>query len=64
MATATNPTAQPRANSVPSAILESKLISETSLASECFIQQRFSSKLQIFLISYVNTIYSDYSVSV
>lgn len=52
----------PRGVNIPSAIIDSKLMSETSLAQDCFIKQQFSSKLQAYLIGYVNSIYSDYSI--
>jgi len=39
-----------------------KKISDTSMADECFVNQRFSSRLQAFLIGYNNSIYSEYSV--
>lgn len=52
----------PRNSITPSAIINNNLLSPTSLASECFINQRFSSKLQIFLVGYVNSIYSQHSV--
>jgi hypothetical protein len=52
----------PRSSDIPSAIIDNGLLSETSLASDCFINQRFSNKLQAFLIGYVDSIYSNYSV--
>jgi hypothetical protein len=52
----------PRTVNIPSAIINSDLISDTAIASECFIDQRFSNKLQAYLIGYVNSIYSNYSV--
>lgn len=52
----------PRSSNIPSAIIDNELLSNTSAAAECFIDQRFSSKLQAYLIGYVNTIYSNYSV--
>jgi hypothetical protein len=39
-----------------------KKMSTTSLANECFVNQRFSGKLQAFLIGYNNSIYSEHSV--
>ncbi len=38
-------------------------LSETSSALECFTQQRFSRKLQEYLINYRNLVVSDYSVT-
>jgi hypothetical protein len=52
----------PRDVNVPSTIINSDLLSVTSLASDCFIKQKFSRKLQAYMIGYVNSIYSDYSV--
>jgi hypothetical protein len=52
----------PRGSEIPSAIIDNKLMSDTSLAEDCFIKQRFSNKLQAYMIGYVNTIYSNYSV--
>jgi hypothetical protein len=37
-------------------------LSGTSSAPECFVNQRFSSKLQAFMIAYVNSISSNYPV--
>lgn len=54
--------AMPRSSPIPSAILESGLMSTTSKASDCFVNQKFSAKLQAFLIGYVSSIYSYYSV--
>lgn len=52
----------PRSSVIPTSIAQSGLMSTTSKASDCFINQKFSGKLQAFLIGYVNTIYSYYSV--
>lgn len=52
----------PRDVNIPSAITNAKLMSTTSLAPDCFVGQKFSNKLQAYLIGYVNSIYSDYSV--
>lgn len=38
------------------------VMSTTSSAPECFINQRFSAQLQAFMISYVNSIHSNYPV--
>jgi hypothetical protein len=53
----------PAVQSIPTNMLVKGVMSGTSSAPECFINQRFSAKLQAFLISYVNAIYSDYPVS-
>lgn len=52
----------PVVQSLPTNIVGSGILSPTSLAVECYINQRFSGKLQAFLVSYVNGVYSDYSV--
>lgn len=52
----------PRSSSIPGGIIQQGLISTTSLASDCFVKQKFSGKLQAYLIGYVNSIYSYYSV--
>lgn len=52
----------PRTSTIPGTIVQAGLMSETSNASDCFIQQQFSAKLQAFMIGYVNSIYSYYSV--
>jgi hypothetical protein len=39
------------------------LINSTSNADECFINQRFSGKMQAFLVGYVSNITSGYGVS-
>lgn len=51
----------PMIQTLPTNVLKS--MSTTSSAPECFVNQRFSAKLQAFLISYVNSVYSDYPVS-
>ncbi len=52
----------PRTVNIPSNIINNNLMSDTSVASDCFIRQKFSNKLQAYLIGYVNNIYSNYSV--
>lgn len=52
----------PREVLLPSKLLDSKVMSSTSLATNCFVGQQFSNKLQAYLIGYVNSIYSDYAV--
>jgi hypothetical protein len=52
----------PRTAQIPIGIAMSGLMSNTSSAASCFIDQQFSAKLQAFMIGYVNSIYSDYSV--
>lgn len=52
----------PRASAIPEALLASDLISPTSKAADCFVYQKFSAKLQAFLIGYTNSVYSYYSI--
>lgn len=51
-----------RSNIVPTAILSKDLLSETSEAYKCFTEQAFSANLQTFLINYVMSVSSYYSV--
>jgi len=52
----------PRSVNIPSNIAQSGIMSDTSWADDCFIYQKFSSRLQAYMIGYVNAIYSNYSV--
>jgi len=52
----------PRNSGIPSAIIEGGLLSDTSVARDCFVYQDFSNKLQAFLVGYVNEALSNYSV--
>ena len=52
----------PSVSILPTNLMKAGILSSTSSAPECFINQRFSSKLQAFLIDYVNSISSDYSI--
>lgn len=47
---------------IPTNIRAQAMMSDTSLAAECFINQRFSAQLQAFLISYNNYMQSNYAV--
>lgn len=49
---------------LPTAIISEDLISPTSKAHECFVNQKFSANLQAMLISYVVSVSSEYSVYV
>lgn len=51
-----------RANYIPSNIAVSHLLSTTNSAYTCFTQQKFSADLQAFLINYVITVQSYYSI--
>lgn len=52
----------PRYSGVPSAIIERGLLSDTSVARVCFVDQMFSNKLQAFLVGYVNESFSNYNI--
>ncbi|HET8689745.1 MAG TPA: hypothetical protein VFM18_24325 [Methanosarcina sp.] len=52
----------PRDPGVPTNIITLGAMSDTSLAPNCFAYQRFSNRLQAYLIDYVNKIYGDYPV--
>lgn len=69
MATAPNPSSKqsaypglPRAPMLPTNILSQEILSPTSLAPNCFVYQRFSGRLQSYLVDYVNKIYGDFPV--
>ena len=47
---------------IPTKIVEQKLLSDTSDAYKCFVQQKFSAELQAYMINYVTTISGLYSV--
>lgn len=51
-----------RGRFIPTKIMEQNLLSETSEACECFVEQKFSADLQSFLINYVISISGLYSV--
>lgn len=57
-----NAGAMPRGAVIPSGIIEAGLLSNTSKAIDCFAHQKFSAKLQVFMIGYVSSIMSYYSV--
>jgi hypothetical protein len=52
----------PAVQYVPTNIRDSGLLSDTSSAPECFINQRFSQKLQAFLVGYVSSVNSNYPI--
>jgi hypothetical protein len=52
----------PAVQTLPTNMRVAGVMSDTSSAPECFINQRFSGKLQAFMISYVNSISSSYAV--
>lgn len=49
-----------RAPKVPMAIVDQHVLSDTSVAADCFVYQRFSGRLQAYLVDYVNMIYSEF----
>lgn len=52
----------PRSVNIPTNIVEAGIMSDTSFADDCFVYQNFSNKLQAYLIGYVSSIYSSYSI--
>ena len=52
----------PAVQPIPTNMRARGVMSTTSDASDCFIGQRFSNKLQAFMISYVNVVYSNYPI--
>lgn len=54
--------ATPRGHLIPTNMRTAGVMSDTSLAAECYVNQRFSSKLQAYLISYVNTTYQEFPI--
>lgn len=47
---------QDRGNLVPTKIMEQNLMSSTSEAYKCFVNQQFSANLQAYMINYVISI--------
>jgi hypothetical protein len=52
----------PRSVNIPTNIWQNNLMSNTSWADDAFVGQKFSAQLQAYLIGYVNSLYSNYSV--
>lgn len=52
----------PAVEPLPTNMRNPGVMSETSSAPECYVNQRMSAKLQAFMISYVNSISSTYPV--
>jgi hypothetical protein len=48
---------------IPTNMRNPGVMSDTSKAADCFINQRFSLKLQAQLVSYVNSITGNHSIS-
>jgi hypothetical protein len=46
----------PAVQSVPTNIAHPGVMSDTCVAGECFVNQRFSYKLQAYLVGYVNSV--------
>jgi len=53
----------PAVQQIPTNILASGKLSQTSAALECFVNQRFSLQLQAFIISYANSTNANYPIS-
>lgn len=52
----------PRSPQVPLNIFNQGLMSDTSNAHECFAYQRLSSRLQAYLVDYVNKVTGDFPI--
>jgi hypothetical protein len=52
----------PRSVNIPTNIYQSGMLSDTSWADDCFVMQKFYDRLQAYMIGYVNSVYSNYSV--
>lgn len=52
----------PRSVNIPTNIIEADILSDTAQATDCFIYQKFSNKLQAYLVGYVSSVYSQYSI--
>lgn len=65
----TTPTVQsayaglPAVQYIPTNLLQKGVLSDTSSAPDCFINQRLSAKLQAYLVSYVNAVAGDRPIS-
>lgn len=55
-------TGMTRGNLIPTKILEKDVLSDTSEAYQCLVDQKPSLKLQAYLINYVISVSSPYSV--
>lgn len=47
---------------LPESLMRQGLMSDTSEAVSCFVEQRFSNKLQAYLINYVVSVSSHYPI--
>ena len=47
---------------LPESMMRQNLMSDTSDAASCFVDQRFSNKLQAFMVNYVIATSSFYSI--
>ncbi|MNK27642.1 hypothetical protein D3C87_460040 [compost metagenome] len=52
----------PRSVNIPTNIAEANIMSDTAWATDCFIYGAFSNKLQAYMIGYVSSIFSNYSI--
>ena len=48
---------------VPTHIINRDLLSDTSMAEDCFVNQRFSNKLQVYLVNYVYNTNSHFNLN-
>lgn len=52
----------PRSVNIPTNIWQGGMMSDTSWADDCFVNQKFSAKLQAYMIGYANAVYSNYNI--
>ena len=57
-----NPNQISRGLFIPTKIMENGNMSATSEANRCFVSQKFSANLQAFMVNYVISVASQYSV--
>jgi hypothetical protein len=55
-------TVQPRSMNIPTNLRAPNVMSTTSLAAECFINQKFSGKMQAMIISYNSLIFTEHPI--
>lgn len=53
----------PAVQYIPTNLLQKGVLSDTSSAPECFVNQRFSAKLQAYLVAYVNAVAGNRPIS-
>lgn len=52
----------PSVQSLPTNIVKPGVLSPTSVAGDCFVYQRFSLKLQAYMVSYVSSLAGNYPI--